>query len=246
MFAHPTVSESSPRKLAAALKEQAVGDLAKPVWLRSLNFRRPDDTTWWLCPAPDLPAHHYGKYFVRAADTCGDLFVGICFEKGLNVPFRDRGSGRKRVLGADWVWNAFFDHLQNGEFDRNARTAQDGAGIPVNVALSARMMNPDVDVEERLTTLPDQRVYFAFDASRLSLLDEYVDTSQVIADASECSTLTEMAERINDSDNVDWMMVNIEVGFLLTIGDDASSSWSLDAIWSNACKPFMDWFRPSA
>ena len=241
----PTVSDPNARKLASSLKVLADGVLGKPVSLLPLNFRRPDDTTWWLCPGPDVPAHHYGKYAVRPADSCGDLFVGISFEKGLNVPGRDRGTGRKRILNSEWVWNAFFDRLQNGTFDEYAVKAQHAAGIPVNVVLSARIMNPDTDFEERLARLPDQRTYYSFDSSRLSLIDEHSESASLIR-ASDCCALMEIALRINEAEDIDWMMINIEVGFLLAIGDDGGPRWSTDTIWSNACEPFLDWFRQSA
>jgi hypothetical protein len=139
--------------------------------------------------------------------------------------------------------------MSGGAFDRYAAAAQRAAGTPPSVVVSAGMMKPpdpwklDRDIYETLAALPRQHSYYSFDGSRLSLIRNDTCSEPLIATPSDCGTLAELAVKIKTIDRVDWVWVDVEVGFVLTIDDAGDPKWYTETIWSNACEPFLDWFR---
>jgi len=249
----PRVSHETPSALAHALRDYARPDFGANISLLPYNRFRPDDTSWWLCPGPQDPAYHYGKFIAKGAEPSGNLFAGVCFEKGIGASaaeaFKTSSIGKSWIVRDNWIWNAFFDALSDGGFEKYALAAQRAAGMPVNVIVSAAMMNPPDprksadDVYEMLVKLPRQRVYYTFNDSHLSLIPSSSDPERLIRAPSDCRTLADLAMKIKKIEKVDWIWVDVELGFVLKSNDGGNPEWHTETIWANACEPFLDWFH---
>ena len=217
----PFVEYATPHALAQALYDYAHRDFGR-MKLRPFNRFGPDDTFWWLCPESDDPAYRFGKYIAKTAGPCADLFAGVCFEKGLGPSaaalFKETRMGKSLIVRENWVWNAFFAAFGEGDFDRYVLAAQHAADLPVNVIVSAGMMKPPssgMPEREGAGVLPQQLVYYLFDNSRITLLQDVPVTDILLANADDCSTLSDVATKIREIRNIDWIWITVEFGFSL-------------------------------
>lgn len=251
----PTTSHANSSDLAHSLRDYARPEFGERISLVPFNRFRSDNTLWWICPGSDDPAYHYGKYVAKTAEPCGDFFVGICFEKGIGSTasefFKATVVGKSWIVRPNWIWNQFFAALKDGSFDSYAAKAQIIAGRPVDVIVSAGTMNPpesgrkekDEDAIKLLDALPRQKMYFAFDESRLLLVHDHSDSERIVPKAADCRSLAELGAKIQSIKQIDWTWVSIEFGFLLSKNGTSGPKWRSEDVWSNACEPFLKWFK---
>jgi len=182
MASTPHTTFKTPRALAEALRDYAQPDQCPSVSLLPFNRFSPDETNWWLCPKSENPAYHLGKFTVKRTDHDDDLFVGVGFEKGVGPTtaefFKSTRFGKAWITGRTWRWHKFLEAFSSGTFARYVNMAQQAAGLPVTVIISVGMMTPphpkmtDEDRAVMLDMLPRQRLYFACDESKLTLVQE--------------------------------------------------------------------------
>ena len=243
----PITSHMTSRDLAYALSDYACAASGKRVSLLPFNRYQPDNTFWWICPGADDPAYHYGKFVTKSAEQSGDLFAGICFEKGIGASLA--GMYKKSRVWTSWIWNPFLASLKEGRFASLLNDVERSAHRPVDVIVTVGTRNfPDTGErgEEAFKTTdkqPRQTVHYTFSDSRLSLLHDHSEEKIWISAASECRTLTDLSAKIQTIEGLDWVWINVDFGFVLSHGMGDGPIWNTELIWSNACEPFIEWFR---
>jgi hypothetical protein len=249
----PTTLHANSRELAHALRDYARPGYGEKLYLLPFNRFRPDDSAWWICPGTDDPAYHYGKFAVKPVKPAvpyGDFFCGIVFEKGIGSTassFFDKGR-HSWIVRPSWIWRAFFESLKSGQFDTYVAEAQQAANRPVDVIVSAGIMSPPVSGSRQKEgpdspgALPRQKLHFSFDGSELSLVGEPTQNEQLIQVGADCRSLKELGSAIEKTKQIDWMWVDVECGFRLA-KEGPGPAWHTQDIWSNACEPFLEWFR---
>ena len=214
---------------------------------RPYQYQAPEFTHWWFLPSTEWPAYHHSKLFIQQYRPQPGLqseylYTGFYVERGLGNPVLelDPRFDRKMIMQPNWFWSRFVSHAEEGELDAPLREVVERSGLPVIVSVDLWEYR-DAEDRYRLTRGPYDNLGFAVTAAEPSLSVQSRSQTEVLQDLDECTSLGELARRLEQRSELDWIWVNLFIGVKLRYGDEASGTWRARDIWYSAMEPWEPW-----
>jgi hypothetical protein len=232
-------------------------DACAPVELTARPYNRfePLNTTWWLVPSTEWPAHRFGKLiFSNWADPDGRpmLFAGLSVEKGFGpvVAAVDRRM-QPLVMKTGWQWPGVLDDLSAGALDSAVARVAGQTGLPVFVGVAASYyqdIEPGDPYGQRAQV---DRLTFHASGADLGLVAQQLGVD-LLGSLTSTRTLSQLGRALLAVQNQAWAWIDLSFGISLelvpllppsTIGGLPSSAWNEAHIWDRALSAWLPWVR---
>jgi hypothetical protein len=241
----PVSPTSTPDELCHALK-QFVEKIGVALVARPYNPFDTRETTWWLVPSTDFPAHRFGKYSVRWADG-GDraILLGMEVEKGVGpsaAPFFRSAKGRRLVMSDDWRWFNFVEGVRDGRFPKALSEAARSVDAEVLIRVTLGMINDPDSFDPDSPSLPRSHWVFAWDAANRSI--EWRSSrgaTELAPFMAESRTLPDLIDHIDAAENRDWLWGKFVSCVTLQPEASASGSAVENRLWTKFLSHFRQW-----
>lgn len=222
---------NSPLDLAHALQTAT----SRHYGLLLHNKYQADASSVWLLPDRyEQVAHHRAKFGVWPWSDHEQVFVQWCVEKGVEGKAASSFDSQE-CLGQDWAWWIFLERAKSIEFDKKLAEAVAIAKRPLIVRITLDTATPGPSRDYLGTE--NQTIVWRSNGKYLELYDVQ-GTQTFVEDLQQVESVKELAEKITQSQNLDWCWIDFGVGVILPLHQDIPSP---DQIWQHILQPWADW-----
>jgi len=251
LFNYPSI-----HALATSMHTEAESADSRSYSPRPHNVHNPTNSTWWLVPSTDWPAHRHGKItFTPSTSARRQVLCGLHVEKGFgNVVALVPGHPPKQLLvGDNWEWPAFMSGLRDGSVAEVAQQVALNSGEPV--ALEIHLWVPgdysQFDPFARYVSPSDNPdIAPPFAAGQVNFQTEGATLQRTSGRWLNKDTIAvDQAQRLSDlpalfaTKAMEWLWIDVYLGVLATLSREApdAQAWLDHRIWRELLSPWRTW-----
>jgi hypothetical protein len=176
------------------------------------------------------------------------MFVGMYVEKGIGrtaaAAFQQRERDRRSVMSREWLWNEFVGRLSDGSLDSVLDQLQQNTGQPPLLGFDTAPITPAVNWGEDRGSLPRQYQFFSIHDGNLRS-GAKSDSTDLFGPLATIRLLSDIETAVQKIPQVDWMWIDLQIGYELAVEDTDLPVWDADEIWRFICQPWSDYLRLS-
>lgn len=237
---HNETLNSSSMYDAAHAVYKTIKTLPSPIrnlTLRSLNYLKPQNTSWWLVPSQQLPIYMYSKlFFHRLQAYSSRMLTGFSFERGVGRQLTDLVDAAL-IMQPNWYWRRFLNDVLAGSLLEPIHMIQRQSGDTMLLAIELYGFE---HLQRRTleTKVPDDVVIFQVndDANTLKLHEEATQQLQGINQVTNCRDL---ALHIEMTPAFSWNWLRFTLGVLINPIPIGNQSERIDNLWRDILSPWM-------
>lgn len=217
----------------------AVLDMKDGLSARPWNRFQPDDSLWWLVPSKDWPAYRHGKcaFCTEYADP-GELFAGLNVEKGFGAATTSvlPSVNHNQVVGPNWVWRRLVEPAGATSFGA-VLTSLPASLKPRLILIATYAQDPrDFDPYAERPRNSNDRLHFASGPHGLSLTHADIPT-RLLEEAASCATFSELAERLCNLRDHEWVWVDMYAG----VSAPSGQNLDIGRMYRESLRHFEPW-----
>lgn len=210
--------------------------------LRPFQRWKPRPTHRWFVPSTDWPAYRYSKLFIRRPrDRLDFLYTGYRVERGMGqqVLSVEPKFDRKLIMQPTWAWFDFVQNAKAGLLDEPIGEVLQRSRCPVVLSMDLWEFNR-APTEEQDPGAPDDYLEFTVASPDLQF-ESAVEGRKILRELNHTGCLTELAERFNSWDELDWYWIDLFIGIRMKYGTEQTGTWRARQFWHNALEPWAEW-----
>lgn len=105
-------------------------------------------------------------------------------------------------------------------------------------------MSPAVDWDEERGTLPWQFQFFTVQGGKLEVSSKS-EATDLFGPLTSIRSLSDIEAAVQDIPKVDWMWIDLQLGYELAVEDPDLPRWDEDQVWASICQPWSGYLRLS-